>query len=389
MSTRPHVVVVGAGAFGGWMALTLARRGARVTLVDAWGPGHVRASSGGETRVIRAGYGARAVYTRMAVRALALWRAHDARYGRRLFRHTGALWLAPAPRSAGSGFARDTFATLQSEGVAVRSLTPSEAARMYPALDFSRITTVLLEPDAGYLLARRACEHVVECLIAEGGEYRQAAVASPARLTRSKLQLEGGETIAGDAFVFACGPWMGTLFPEIIGKRVISTRQEVFYIGTPAGDRRFHDDALPVWVELGASLIYAIPGNANRGLKIGDDTSGPVFDPTNGDRQITGGGLKAIRAYLRRRLPALAKAPLVGSEVCQYEATPDSHYIVDRHPSLLNVWLAGGGSGHGFKMGPAIGEIVTAAVLDSVAPDPTFALARLRSPRRAADTKWA
>jgi len=389
MSTRPHVVVVGAGAFGGWTALTLARRGARVTLVDAWGPGHVRASSGGETRVIRAGYGARAVYTRMAVRALALWRAHDARYGRRLFRHTGALWLAPAPRSAGSGFARDTFATLQSEGVAVRSLTPSEAARMYPALDFSRITTVLLEPDAGYLLARRACEHVVECLIAEGGEYRQAAVASPARLTRSKLQLEGGETIAGDAFVFACGPWMGTLFPEIIGKRVISTRQEVFYIGTPAGDRRFHDDALPVWVELGASLIYAIPGNANRGLKIGDDTSGPVFDPTNGDRQITGSGLKAIRAYLRRRLPALAKAPLVGSEVCQYEATPDSHYIVDRHPSLLNVWLAGGGSGHGFKMGPAIGEIVTAAVLDGVAPDPTFALARLRSPRRAADTKWA
>ena len=172
---------------------------------------------------------------------------------------------------------------------------------------------------------------------------------------------------------------MGTLFPEIIGKRVISTRQEVFYIGTPAGDRRFHDDALPVWVELGASLMYAIPGNANRGLKIGDDTSGPVFDPTNGDRQVTGSGLKAIRAYLRRRLPALAKAPLVGSEVCQYEATPDSHYIIDRHPSLPNVWLAGGGSGHGFKMGPAIGEIVTAAVLDGVAPDPTFALARLRS----------
>jgi len=396
MSTRPHVVVVGAGAFGGWTALTLARRGARVTLIDAWGPGHVRASSGGETRVIRAGYGARAVYTRMAVRALALWRAHDARFGRRLFRHTGALWLTPAPRSAqrewgsrGQGFARDTFATLQAEGVAVRSLTPAEAARTYPALDFSGITGVLLEPDAGYLLARRACEHVVECVIAEGGDYRQAAVTSPARLSRSRLQLDGGETIDADAFVFACGPWMGTLFPEVIGRRVTSTRQEVFYIGTPAGDRRFHDEALPVWVELGRSLMYAIPGNANRGLKIGDDTSGPVFDPTDGDREITGSGLKAIRGYLRRRLPALAKAPLIGSEVCQYEATPDSHYLIDRHPSLPNVWLAGGGSGHGFKMGPAIGEIVTAAVLDGVAPDPTFALARLRSPRRAADTKWA
>ena len=92
--------------------------------------------------MIRAGYGARAVYTRMAVRALALWRAHDARYGRRLFRHTGALWLTLPKRGARAardrpGFARDTFATLQAEGVAVRSLTPSEAARTYPALDFS------------------------------------------------------------------------------------------------------------------------------------------------------------------------------------------------------------------------------------------------------------
>jgi glycine/D-amino acid oxidase-like deaminating enzyme len=380
-----RVVVIGAGAFGGWTALTLRRRGARVTLVDAWGPGNVRASSGGETRVIRAGYGARAVYTRMAARALTLWKAHEARYARGLLRQTGALWLAPR----GNPFWRDTPATLQAESVTVRALSPAAAARRYPALDFSGIADVLLEPDAGYLFARRACEHVVECLIAEGGAYRQAPVDSPVRFSGSSLRLHDGERIDADAFVFACGPWMGTLFPDVIGKRIVSTRQEVFYFGTPAGDRRFQDDALPVWVELGRRLMYVIPGNANRGLKIGDDTSGPPFDPTNGDRQTTATGLKIVRTYLRRRVPALAKAPLIGTEVCQYEASPDSHYVVDRHPQLPHVWLVGGGSGHGFKMGPAMGELVTAALLDGVTPDPTFSLARLSARRRAADTKWA
>ncbi len=92
-SAPMHVVVIGAGAFGGWTALELVRRGARVTLIEAWGPGHVRASSGGETRVIRAGYGSRAIYTRMAARALERWREHDARYGRSFYKNTGALWM--------------------------------------------------------------------------------------------------------------------------------------------------------------------------------------------------------------------------------------------------------------------------------------------------------
>src|SRR5687767_14234641 len=90
-ATGMRVVVVGAGAFGGWTALALARRGARVTLVDAWGPGHVRASSGGETRVIRATYGTRRVYTALAARALALWREHDRRFGTAFFRKTAAV----------------------------------------------------------------------------------------------------------------------------------------------------------------------------------------------------------------------------------------------------------------------------------------------------------
>ena len=384
-----RVVVIGAGAFGGWTALELVRRGARVTLIDAWGPGHVRASSGGETRVIRAGYGSRAIYTRMAVRALARWRDHDAKFGRGFYRKTGTLWLSGKDET----FGRATFAALRAESVTIDDVPVAEARRRYPQINFRGVTSVLFEPDAGFLLARRACEHVVERVVAEGGEYVQAAVAAPVRPKRgtfTRLVLAGGSSIAADAFVFACGPWLGALFPDVLGRKVTPTRQDVFYFGTPAGDSRFSDDGLPVWVDLGTRPMYGIPGNANRGFKIADDTSGPVFDPTTGERNVTAASVKAARAYLARRFPALARAPLIGSEVCQYEASPDSDYIIDRHPAAPNVWIAGGGSGHGFKMGPVIGEMIASLVAGEAEPDPAFSFARFaRGRAKASPEKWA
>ena len=133
----------------------------------------------------------------------------------------------------------------------------------------------------------------------------------------------------------------------------------------------------------------ALPGNANRGFKVADDTPGPVFDPTSGNRDATPAGVEAARVFLARRFPALTRAPLLGAEVCQYEATPDSHFIIDRHPAAANVWIAGGGSGHGFKMGPAIGERLASHVLTDSPPDPQFALARLSStPADGWEPKW-
>jgi len=373
----PRVAVIGAGAFGGWTALELVRRGARVVLIDAWGPGNARASSGGETRVIRTGYGTRTIYTKMAKRALELWGAHDQRYGRGFFKKTGALWMF----GKDDAFRKASIAALEAERVAVQDVAVADARRRWPQVDFAGISSLFFEPEAGYLLARRACEHVVECVIAEGGEYRQAAVASPVRATGSRLSvvtLSDGQSLAADTFVFACGPWLGTLFPDVVGKNITPTRQDVFYFGTPSGDIRFRDDALPVWVDYAERLIYGIPGNANRGFKIADDTPGPAFDPTSGQRDLSAAAVQDARAFLARRFPALANAPLVGSEVCQYEASPDSNYIIDRHPAAPNVWIVGGGSGHGFKMGPAMGELVASLVTGKAQPDPVFSLTRFK-----------
>lgn len=191
------------------------------------------------------------------------------------------------------------------------------------------------------------------------------------------MRLEGGGALAGDAFVFACGPWLGRLFPDLIGKHIASTRQEVFYFGAPQGDARFEEGSLPVWADFRERLIYGIPGNAYRGFKLADDTAGPLFDPTSGHRRLSTEGIDAARAFLRVRFPALADAPLVGGEVCQYESTPDAHFVVDRHPASPNVWIAGGGSGHGFKMGPALGEMLAHLVLTDGEPHEQFRVSRL------------
>jgi len=170
---------------------------------------------------------------------------------------------------------------------------------------------------------------------------------------------------------------MGLVFPDVVGRRIVATRQEVFFFGTPAGDARFEVGALPAWVHIGERLVYGLPSFERRGLKVADDTAGDEVNPTTLDRHPTTAGLARARAVLRARFPALANEPLTEARVCQYEASTDGHFLVDRHPGLENVWLVGGGSGHGFKMGPALGEHVAAVVQGSAAVHPLFAYSRL------------
>jgi len=369
-----HVAVVGAGAFGGWTALNLRRAGLKVTLLDAWGAGNARASSGGETRIIRGIYGGDRRYVEMTARAFELWWEHEERWGRTLYRRTGALWMFQGDDT----YARSTLPLLRGAGLEVLELSPADATGRYPQIDFTGVQSAFLENEAGYLLARQACEAVRVGFIAEGGDYR-AAAARPAAIVGGGLRellLADGTTLPADRFVFACGPWLGELFPDVIGDRITPTRQEVLFFGTPRDDPRFEESACPVWMDWGEPFLYGIPGNERRGFKVADDTRGPRIDPTTEERLPTEGAVARARALLARRFPAMARAPIVETRVCQYEQTPDGHFILDRHPEAENVWLAGGGSGHGFKMGPAVGKLVTGLVLGAAEPEAQFSLAR-------------
>jgi sarcosine oxidase len=183
-----------------------------------------------------------------------------------------------------------------------------------------------------------------------------------------------GERIAAGQFVFACGPWLGKVFPDVLGTRIFPSRQEVFFFGIPAGDTRFVAPALPTWL-FQEDLVYGMPDIEGRGLKIAFDEHGERVDPDLQSRIVSPAMTEIVKKYVARRFPALRDAPIAETRVCQYENTSNGDLLIDRHPEMENVWFAGGGSGHGFKHGPTVGEYVTGRLLDGRLAEARFSLA--------------
>ena len=368
--TSYDVAVIGAGVFGVWTAYQLRRTGASVLLLDAYGPGNSRASSGGESRIMRLGYGPDEIYTRSAQRSLQLWQEFftDFDSPAPLFHRTGVLWLA----RGNDAYCEATLTNLQAVGARGERLSQNELRTRYPQLNFDGIDWAILEGDAGVLMARRAVQAVALTACANGVEYVEEAIAAP--VTSRNLTTTSGREIVAQHLVFACGPWLPKLFPDLLGELIHVTKQEVFFLGVPPGDDLFKPPKLPAWVDFN-DLVYGLPNLDGRGFKIAIDAHGPQFDPDHGQRVVAEDSTRAVREFLRRRIPLLADAPVMETRVCQYENTSNGDFLIDRHPALENVWLVGGGSGHGFKHGPAVGEYATSLITGGANLEPRFSLA--------------
>jgi len=364
------VAIIGAGVFGAWTALHLARRNQRVLLIEAYGPAHTRASSGGETRIIRMSYGADEVYSRWSLHSLRQWKDLFAQAGDNLFRQTGVLWLS----EEGNSTLDTSSSILHRHGVPHELMKLPELERRYPQVNLDGISRGLLETESGVLLARRAVARTVETALREGVKLEIAQVAIPPGTAKLEfIKTTKGDFISAGSYVFACGPWLGKVFPEILGNRIFPTRQEVFFFGTPPGDQRFAPPALPTWL-FQPDEVYGMPDIESRGLKLARDTHGERIDPDTQSRLVSPEGAEWARQFLVRRFPGLKSAPIVETRVCQYENTSNGDFLIDRHPDFSNVWLAGGGSGHGFKHGPAFGEYAADMVLGEGKPEPRFSL---------------
>jgi monomeric sarcosine oxidase len=367
------VAIVGAGVFGAWTAHFLRQSGASVALLDSYGPANSRASSGGETRVIRMGYGPDELYTRWAMRSLPIWRDFAARTGREIFRQTAVLWLS----SDEDEYLKSVGRVLSHAGVAREELTANEIARRWPQLRFHDVTWGVLEPQSGLLLARDAVQTLVKELAANGVECMSFAANTPAGNGRvTTIKSTSGESISAGIFIFCCGPWLPKIFPELLAERIFVTKQEVFFLGTPAGSADFRPPRMPVWLHrTHPGLPYALPDIEGRGLKIAFDRHGERFDPDTGMRVVGESSMNRLREYLQQHIPQLEHAPVLETRVCQYENTWNGDFLIDRHPEFENVWIAGGGSGHGFKHGPALGEYLSGRILHGAPGEPRFSLA--------------
>jgi sarcosine oxidase len=351
----PDIVVVGAGAFGGWTALVLRERGHRVTLLDAYGVGNSRASSGDESRHLRAGYDDREVYSDWAFRAMTEWKAREKEFGKTLLYPAPRLQMAAA-MTAGLAAQRGIFDRL---GIPYEILGQDELRRRYPQINFDDVALAFVETptSSAVLKARESMEAVAERFTARGGSFRLAQAAPGAASGRIMTDLDLGPNgrLAGGIFIFACGPWLPKTFPSLLGRKISSLRRELYYWGTPAGDSRFNWPNLPTW-EDGVLGNYGFP-NFDRGVKVAPPHAG-LFqqDPDEDERVPSAYLMRRAREWVAHRFPAMAEMPILESRICQVETTANGDFIIDRHPDFDNVWIAGGGSGHGFKHGPLLGR---------------------------------
>ncbi len=357
LSKSSTITVVGAGAFGGWTALYLLRQGYKVTLIDAWGAGNSRSSSGDETRVIRSTYGANELYFDLNVRALELWKENQEAFGKKLFYNNGVLWFC---YDESTPMVDESIPFTKKHNMLYERLTSSELKKRFPVINTEDMHHAYLDTYGGYLKARESCMAVFESFLKEGGDFIQAKVL-PGKILNGKMEnihLHNGNKITSDAFLFACGSWLGELFPEVLGNVITCTKQEVYYFGVPS-DLSYALENFPAWIDVdGEDFYYGISGNANRGFKIGVDRRGEAFDPSHGERAINPEVLSKARKFIDHRFPMLRNAPLLENRVCPYENSPDGNFVFDLHPETDNLLFLGGGSGHGFKHGPALGELV-------------------------------
>jgi sarcosine oxidase len=361
------VAVIGAGVFGSWSAWHLKKAGLSVALIDQYSPGHARSSSGGESRVIRVSYGGDPLYSSMAVDSLAQWDALSQRQSQPILHKVGVLWFSTDDDAS----AKQSLEWLRASGLGRWEGDAAALRARFPQMRFADNETGFIETGTGALIAGRG----VQAVVADASlEVVRGKAESPKRLQNGIYEVAG---ITARSLVYACGPWLPKIFPEVLGSRIFVTRQEVFHFGAAPGDTRFAAPALPVWADSNAQdFAYGFPDLEGQRFKMAFDTHGEEVDPDTQNRQVSAAGVTRARGYLKTRFPDLAEAPLIHARVCQYENSSNGDFLIDRLPGHDNVWLVGGGSGHGFKHGPAVGKRVAAHVINSATPvEPRFSLA--------------
>lgn len=343
-------VVVGGGIAGAMTALHLQRRGAQVTLIDRWEPGHARAASTDYNRVIRAISGRDEFYTRWARDSRSRWLELQAETGQNLMYECGALILATKGHCDWEDATASTFDTV---GVPYYRFDTDNIRARFPQFKVDEIDYALFEPEAGLLMAHRCVITTLKLLKDAGGVIKRGTVSTDS----AERPMLDGLPIEADLIVMATGAWMSEMFPRTIKPISAVMGINVLYTSTPDGSDQFDMENMPCWIDHGQGS-FGIPSSEGSGVKAAVVIPNVPIDLNNDERLIEKASLTKTRQYIRHRLPGLIGERVVDSKFNQVILTPDTHFIVDWHPEHDNLLFAGGCSGHLFKHGPVFGDFV-------------------------------
>ena len=344
-----EAIVVGAGVAGAMTALELRRRGASVTLIDRWEPGHWRAASTDYNRIIRAISGRDEFYTRWVRDARERWIELQAETGQKLYYENGALILATEGHCHWEDATQETFDKL---GVPYQRFKAEDVPHHFPQFRTDDIAYALYEPEAGMVMAQRGVQAAVGLFERLGGVVKRGRVTTDA----DERPMLDGAPLEADLIVIATGAWMKEMFPRTVSPILGIVGMSVLYTSTPDGDDRFDQAHMPCWIDHGQGSfgLSSVEGSGVKAAVVIPDH----IDLDNDERLIKREALSKTRRYIDLRLPGLSGQRVVDSKFNGISITPDTHFIVDWHPEHSNMLIAGGCSGHLYKHGPVFGDFV-------------------------------
>ena len=345
------VIIVGAGIFGCWTALKLQQQGIQVTLVDAYGPGNRLSSSGGKSRLMRTIYGGNQFYTELASKAYSEWKEFEEVANERLLERTGVAWML---HDLTEDLVIPSKEYLEKLNLPAKSLKVDELVKILP-IDPVGLTRGFIEYNAGYLHAGKACKTVVKIFLELGGQIIKGW-ADPLFENDKLISVKvGSQSIKSDFYIFATGPWQAKIFPDLLKHKITVTRQSVLFFELP---EKLKGQKYPAWIEFNTNEVYYGLFEKDA-FKIALDERGIEWDPSTEVRELDKEEVHRYRGFIQKRFPVLANSKLSDHRVCQYSNTEDGNLFIDLYPTTDNLLIMGGGSGHSFKYGPALGGLTS------------------------------
>lgn len=362
MSTAYDVIVLGAGAMGSAAAYYLARSGQRVLLLEQFALDHSNGSSYGNSRIIRYMYDHPA-YVGLAKAAYPLWRELEAAAGEPLMHITGGLDFG---LSSSTTF-RATLDSVAQHDIPVEHLTPAEAMRRFPVLTVPDDHAVVYQADYGYLNASACVRAHIRLAQAHG-----AVLVERAKVLSVAADAHGATVTTADAvyraarLVITAGAWTNEALAGLGLRLPLEVRRVQYAFFRPDDRALYQPPQYPVLIQhTGDSFIglpYSIPDDSAHGVKFAYHDGQPVASADAVNRTPDNDLADSLQQFFRRYLPGLVGLPAAGAHVCLYTMTPDTNFVIDRHPQHAHIAYATPCSGHGFKFSTLVGLILSRLV---------------------------
>ena len=375
---RYDAIVVGGGVVGVSTAYVLAGRGMRVLLLERFAPAHERGSSHGDSRMIRFDY-EETLYVEMAVRAFRAWEDLAKRLGRPVFKQTGICNLAPAESEV-----LDTLeARMRDCELPYERMTGPDFTRRFPQLRLAKTSEAIYQPDSAVLFADEIVRNLWDCVREDGVDALSETEVASIDLVDDRVEIRttDGRSWSGALLVLAAGGWAGRWLEALgIDAPLVVTRELLAYfpqLGTVGHEAGVMPNVIDYHTP---DPFYCVPQVRVSGVKAGCHRTGRTVEADDPE-EVDGANLAAVQDFIGRRCPHLSRDP-VAVHHCLYTNSADFHFILDRHPEYDHVVLAAGFSGHGFKFGPVLGEILAALLFNEPPPFDMslFGLERFRRP---------